>query len=196
MVNWPGDPAVRIRRIKEIRKGDDCDVSMLTMGSHTGTHMDAPLHFIRGAKAIDEMPLDAVVGPARVIEIRDRESVKVSELRRNRIARGERVLLKTWNSSRCWKKKGFVKDFVYISLEAACELAKIKVRSVGIDYLSVGGFYADGVKIHQTLLGAGIWIIEGMDLSKVRPGRVDLVCLPLRMFRGDGSPARAILRPK
>jgi arylformamidase len=195
MVHWPGDPAVRIDKKSDLAKGDAATVSRLRMGSHTGTHMDAPLHFIKNAKGLDEMPLSATLGPARVIEIRDPESVKPSELERYSILKDERILFKTRNSSRCWKTDRFVKDFVYISKEAASYLAARRIRTVGIDYLSVGGFFKDGHETHSILLKAGIWIVEGLDLSKIKPGPYELACLPLKILRSDGAPARAALRP-
>jgi len=165
------------------------------MGAHTGTHMDAPAHFVRGGIGIDDMPVDAAMGWARVIPIRDRKSIKPDELVRHAIRRGERVLFKTHNSSHCWDTDSFVEDFVYLSATAAQYLAERQVRLVGVDYLSVGGFRADGVESHQALLKAGIWIIEGLNLKRVRPGRVQLVCLPLKIAGGDGGPARALVRP-
>ncbi len=196
MVHWPGDPSVAITRTSDIASGDAATVSRLSMGSHTGTHMDAPLHFIRMGKGLDEMPLEATIGPARVIQIHDPNVIRSDELKPHRIRRGERILLKTKNSTRCWKMDRFVEDFVYLSTEAARFLAARRVRTVGIDYLSVGGYRErNGVVVHRTLLGAGIWILEGLDLSRVRPGRYELLCLPLRVLASDGAPARAILRP-
>lgn len=195
MVHWPGDPSVEITRTHDIERGDTANLSIISMGSHTGTHMDAPLHFIRQGTGIDRMPLETTVGRARVIEIHDSESIKPEELSRHRIRRGERLLFKTRNSSRVWQTNTFITDFVYISKEAAGFLAERQVRLVGIDYLSVGGYKRDGREIHQTLLESGIWIIEGLDLSHVREGKYDLICLPLKLDNGDGAPARAILRP-
>jgi arylformamidase len=195
MVHWPDNPPVQIERIFAIERGDVCNVSKLAMGSHTGTHMDAPLHFVPTGVGIDTMPLDAVIGQARVIEIYDTTSIKPDELRPHNIQRGERVLFKTRNSTRCWQSDNFVEDFVYISQEAARYLAELAVQTVGVDYLSVGGFKKDGVETHRALLEAGIWIIEGLNLSQVQPGLYDLICLPIKMVNGDGAPARAILRP-
>lgn len=194
MVHWPGDPSIQIDRMLDMQHGDICNVSKLAMGSHTGTHMDAPLHFIPTGKGLDEMPLSATLGRVRVIEIRDPTSIKPEELRPQRIRRAERILLKTQNSARCWQTDTFVEDFVYISPEAAHYLATLGVRTVGVDYLSVGGFKADGVEIHRALLEAGIWIIEGLNLSQVKPGIYDLICLPLKIAHSDGAPARAIVR--
>ena len=195
MVSWPSDPPARISHVKDMEKGDPCTVSLLEMGAHTGTHMDAPAHFVRGGRGINTMPLDTAIGSARVITIRGRESVKPEELARHRIRRGERILFKTYNSERCWETDTFVEDFVYISAAAARYLVERQVRLVGIDYLSVGGFYADGVDTHQALLKAGIWLLEGLNLKNVRAGRYQLICLPLKIDGGDGAPARALLRP-
>jgi arylformamidase len=194
MVHWPDNPPVRIERMLDIDCGDVANVSKISMGSHTGTHMDAPLHFVGEGKGLDEMPLDATIGRARVIETDDPESVKPCDLRRHGISSGERVLFKTRNSTRAWRTDAFVEDFVYISQEAARYLAAWQIRTVGIDYLSVGGFLRDGVETHRALLEAGIWVIEGLDLSRVEPGEYDLICLPLKVERGDGAPARAVLR--
>lgn len=195
MVHWPGDPPARITHALDIERGDPCTVSLLEMGAHTGTHMDAPAHFVRGGMGIDDMPLDAAVGAARVIAIRDRTSIKPEELLRHGIRHGERILLKTRNSDRCWDTDRFFEDFVYLSATAAQYLAERQVSLVGVDYLSVGGFRADGVETHQALLQAGIWIIEGLNLKRVPPGTVQLLCLPLKVLGGDGAPARALVRP-
>ena len=195
MVHWPGDAPVDISRIRDINQGDTVNLSVMAMGAHSGTHMDAPLHFIPGGAGIGEMPLDNVVGRARVIEIRDTESVKPAELQGHRIRRGERLLFKTRNSAHAWRRKRFVEDFVFISDDAACFLTERGVKVVGIDYLSVGSYKHGGSYVHKTLLGGGIWIIEGLDLSRVIPGKYELICLPLRLIQGDGAPARAIVRP-
>ena len=194
MVHWPGDPTVRVRRRLDMASGDDVNLSAISMGAHTGTHMDAPVHFVRSGKAIDQMPLSAVIGPARVIEIQDRESIKAEELRPHRIRRNERILFKTVNSRRCWSTDSFVKDYVYVSLEAARFLAARRVKTIGVDYLSVGDFKKNSHKIHVALLKAGVWLIEGLDLSRVKAGAYDLIALPLRIKGCDGAPARVLLR--
>jgi len=193
MVHWPNDPSVIIKRVVDMNKGGRCNVSHLDMGSHTGTHMDAPLHFLKNGKSLDQMPLEATIGPARVIPIKDKEMICINELKQHKIKRGERILFKTLNSKRCWIKNSFVKEFVYIPYETARYLTKIGVRTIGVDYLSVGGYKKDGRQTHETLLGAGIWLIEGLNLSKVKPGRYYLICLPLKILNSDGAPARAIL---
>jgi arylformamidase len=195
MVHWPDNPPVRIERVMDLEHGDAATVSSMAMGVHTGTHMDAPVHFQRGGVGIDQMPLEAALGLARVVEIRDPVSIKRAELEAAGLQPGERILFRTRNSERCWKTDDFVEDFVFISREAAHYLVERGVRTVGVDYLSVGGFREDAEATHLALLQAGIWVIEGLNLSPVRAGTYELVCLPLRIAGGDGAPARAVLRP-
>ncbi len=193
MLRWPGDALVRVRKIKEMNKGAGNNLSSISLGSHAGTHMDAPLHFFANGKSLDKMPIEAVIGPARVVEIKDEECVKVSELARFNFRKGERILIKTRNS--CFiKERSFRKNFVYISLPAAKYIVSRGVMTVGVDYLSVGGFKKDGPEVHRTLLGAGIWIIEGLDLTKVRSGKYNLFCLPLKTTGLEGAPARVVVR--
>jgi len=194
MVHWPGDSDVTIKRIRDMAQGEVCNVSFLSMSAHTGTHMDAPLHFLREGKSLDRLPIEATIGPARVIEITDPEAIKPDALRPCKIKQGERILFKTRNSKKSWNKTGFDEDFVYITQEAARYLAERRIQTVGIDYLSVGGFKRDGVETHHALLGAGIWIIEGLNLSQVKPGRYELICLPLKVLGLEGAPARAVLK--
>jgi len=195
MPHWPDNPPIVMQRPMELLRGHACNLSHLAMGVHTGTHIDAPVHFIHQAAGIDEMPLAATMGPARVIEIADPRVITADELRGHSLQAGERVLFRTANSPRCWQADRFVEDFVYISEQAAEHLAETRVRTVGVDYLSVGGYHADGAKIHRILLSAGIWIIEGLDLSAVSAGRYEMICLPVKLHGSDGAPARALLRP-
>ncbi|MBV8695473.1 MAG: cyclase family protein [Ktedonobacteraceae bacterium] len=194
LVHWPDDPSVQIERVTDLNRGDVATVSKLSMCIHSGTHMDAPAHFLKGGASIDTMPIEATIGRARVIEIQDSESINSEELERLDIRQGERILFKTKNSTRAWQSASFVQDFVYISYEAAQYLAKLRIQTVGIDYLSVSGFTKDGPETHYALLAAGIWIIEGLNLSQVPSGTYELVCLPLKMLGCEGAPARAVLR--
>jgi arylformamidase len=194
MHGWPGNPPTVVTMHLGTAKGDVCNVSAINLNSHTGTHMDAPLHFLADAKTMDDLPWDAVIGPARVVEIHDSAAIKVEELEELQPQKGERLIFKTRNSEVGWTKPEFDKDFVYISKEAAQYLVECGVQTVAVDYLSVGGFYHDGIETHHVLLGAEVWIIEGLDLSKVAPGNYDLLCLPIKFHRGDGAPARCLLR--
>ena len=134
------------------------------------------------------------MGPARVIRIEHPHAILPDELEGHDLQPGERLLFRTQNSERCWNTDQFVEDFVYISAAAAQFLVDRQVRTVGVDYLSVGGFVYDGVETHQILLSAGLWVIEGLNLAAVEPGAYELICLPLRTAGADGAPARAILR--
>jgi arylformamidase len=195
MVAWPGDPPVRIVRAQSIERGDEANITHLDMGAHTGTHMDAPAHFLDGAAGIDSMPLEATIGPARVIALEAAGGISAEELRRHEPAAGERLLIKTRNSERPWDRETFKEDFVHVAPDAAAYLAERGIRTVGVDYLSVGGYGGGSAETHQALLGAGIWIIEGLYLGGVAPGPYELVCLPIRLAGADGAPARALLRP-
>ena len=195
MPHWPTDPPVVVERALDIGRGDACNVSRVAMGVHSGTHMDGPVHFVHGAPGLDEMPFTATMGEARVIEIADPRRITADELLQHGLGAGERVLFRTTNSERCWTKPTFVEDFVSIAESAALHLAEVGVQTVGVDYLSVAGYHDDGVRIHRILLEAGIWLIEGLDLTDARAGRYELICLPVKLHEGDGAPARALLRP-
>ena len=194
MPHWPGNPPITLERVMELGRGDDCNLSRLAMGVHSGTHIDSPVHFLPGAAGVDEMPLSATMGEARVVEINDPRQITASELEKNELQPGERVLFRTSNSARCWRASTFVEDFVHISEQAATYLAERGVRTVGVDYLSVGRYPSGGTRVHQILLEAGIWIIEGLDLSPVTGGRYEMICLPVKLHGSDGAPARALLR--
>jgi arylformamidase len=194
MVTWPGDAPFERTNTLAIANGDPCNLSKLSTTAHIGTHMDAPRHYLDGAAGIETMPIAASIGRARVIEIQDPEVIRTSELEPHHLAKGERVLFKTQNSGRCWKTDHFQKKYIYIVPETALYLAECGVQTVGVDYLSVGGFESGGPETHRILLQAGIWIIEGLNLEGVEPGDYELVCLPLKIIGGDGAPARAVLR--
>ena len=191
MPHWPGDPVPSMARALDMDLGDICNARHLKMSAHTGTHMDAPLHFVNNSESIDRVPLTATIGPARVIQIEHPAFIGTEELTRHNIQPGERILFKTRN---VWDPKAFKKVFIACNAAAARHLVERKVQTVGIDYLSIGAYEADGVETHQIILGAGIWVIEGLDLTKVEPGLYDLICLPLKILGGDGAPARAVVR--
>jgi len=196
MVHWPGDPEPNFARISDIDQGAEANVTFCRFSAHTGTHMDAPCHFLAGASGIDSFPIDAGVGPARVIAVpRSCEVIGRDELAGKGIQPGERVLLKTRNSANRWDTLEFQPNYVALNASAAEFLVNTGVVLVGVDYLSVGVFQGDGLQTHKTLLRAGVWIVEGLDLSGTAEGHYDLVCLPLPIEGCDGSPARVVLRP-
>ncbi|MBN2168722.1 MAG: cyclase family protein [Actinobacteria bacterium] len=197
MTGWPGDPPVKIERFSELEKGDDYNATRLSLNTHTGTHMDAPLHFIPEGSAIDEAPPNMLIGRARVIEIDNPGPIGADELEPHNINKDERILLKTTNSSLPWHRMPFNEDYAYLSLEGASLLAEKRIVLAGIDYLSIAGFGpgAEAAETHRTLLKSGIYIIEGLNLASVEAGQYELVCLPLKIENGDGSPVRAMVRP-
>ncbi len=195
MLVWPGDDAVRIEQTMFIDRGDSYNLTFLAMSAHTGTHIDAPRHFLRGGAGVDTMPLDVMMGPARVVDVDDPEAVHARHLPAD-LQPGERVLFRTRNSTEYLAKPHFVEPFVYVARDAAQALADARVALVGIDYLSVGGFHTDLVETHEILLGAGIWVVEGIRLAHVPPGEYVLACLPLLIPGADGAPARAMLRQR
>jgi arylformamidase len=195
MIVYDGDPPVRIERVMEIARGDLANLSGMEMGAHTGTHVDAPLHFVEGGAGADRLPLDALVGPAVVADARAATSdIDAAALAALEIPPGtERLLLRTRNGD-LWARDEFTRDYVGVADDAARELVAMGVGLLGIDYLSIAPS-ADPAPTHRVLLEAGVVIVEGLDLRAVAPGRYDLVCLPLRLEGADGAPARALLRP-
>jgi arylformamidase len=194
---WPGNPPFELEPRQRMASGASANVSRLVLGTHSGTHVDAPRHFFDGRAGVDELPLDELVGSCRVVEIDvppGRHPIGVSEIQRG--AGGpppRRLLLKTANS-RLWNGAPFTSEFIYVTPEAAEWLVASGVRLVGVDYLSIEEFRKPGAPAHRTLLGAGVVIVEGLNLANVPPGPYELICLPLRIEGSDGSPARVILR--
>jgi arylformamidase len=196
VITWQGDPPFRAPRPRTIAGGDHCNVTQLAMGAHAGTHIDAPIHFIDGAAGVEQTPLDVVMGPAWVVDATTvRGAIDGEVLRRLDIPdRETRILFKTTNGS-LWSREEFDRNFVAVTADAAAVIVHRGVRLVGIDYLSVAPFGAS-VPTHTALLGAGVVVLEGLDLSSVDPGPYDLICLPLRIVGSDGGPARALLRSR
>jgi arylformamidase len=195
MPYWPDNPPVSIQPSQSISQGDVCNVSKLTLGSHTGTHVDGQRHFIQDGAGIDAMPPEATIGPARVIEIQNPQQITAAELQLHSLQAGERLLFKTQNSTRCYKSDEFVEEFVHFAADGAEYIVEQGIQTVGVDYLSVGGYQGNVVKIHHILLGAKVWVIEGLNLAAVTPGEYELICLPIRLQNGDAGLARAILKP-
>lgn len=193
MIVYDGDPDVHMERVKTIAGGASANVSRVDFGVHTGTHIDAPVHFIDGAPAMETVPLEALIGPAQVIDATGLAShIDAATLERLSIPAGaERVIFKTDNS-RLWDRERFSADFIALTGDAAEALVARGVRLVGIDYLSIGP-KGNGVATHVALLQAGVAILEGLDLRRVTPGAYQLACLPLLLVGSDGAPARAVL---
>lgn len=194
MPHWPGDPACHIKKVVSMDDGAVCNLTHLNLSAHTATHMDAPRHFIKDGQTMEQMPLDAVIGSCRVLQLNAKDQITPDHLHPHNLRRGERLLFKTRNSKESWAKNEFDKNFVSIRQDAAAYLVERGVRTVGVDYLSIGGYEKDGVETHQIMLGAGIWVIEGLNLASIKPGRYHMICLPLKIQGADGAPCRVVLK--
>lgn len=193
---YEGDAPMRFEFLKEMRRGDPLTLSAYSLGAHSGTHVDAPMHFVTDGAPIDKVPLDRLIGPARVIEIADDvQAITAAELAKHDWRGAPRILFRTRSSIRGWMTSPlFHRDFAYIAPDAAQALADANVQLVGIDYLSAEQFGAPAPRAHQILLGKGIPIVEGLLLTSVRAGDYDLIVLPMKVGGHEAAPARAVLR--
>jgi len=193
LVTYPGDPRPVLKFVKRLAEGGSSNLSELCLGSHTGTHVDAPLHFKDGAPSVDKISLDVLVGPARVVDMTGLEAITLADLDAADLGGVERVLFKTDNS-KLWSDPAFHEKFTYLEEDAAVYLVETGVRLVGVDYLSVEKPRTKTHPTHRALLGAHVVVIEGLNLSEVPPGDYELFCLPLRVEGAEAAPARVILR--
>src|SRR5437762_4505512 len=194
---YAGDAPLKFDFLKDMRKGDKLTLSAYSMGAHSGTHIDAPMHFITTGTSVDQLTLDPLIGPARVIDIPDSvQAIDAAELNKHDWKGTQRILFRTRSSLRGWMDSAaFHRDFAYIAPDAAQLLADAGVLLVGVDYISAEQFGASAPRTHQILLGRGIPIVEGLDLRPVQAGNYDLIVLPTQVPGHDGAPARAIARP-
>ena len=193
---YEGDAPMAFTFLKDMRRGDPLTLSAYSLGAHSGTHIDAPMHFVTGGASIDRIAIEALIGPARVIEIADGvQTIDAAELERHQWRGAPRVLFRTRSSARGWMRSStFHRDFAFIAPDAAQLLADAGVRLVGIDYISAEQFGAAAPATHRVLLGRGIPIVEGLVLANVPPGEYDLIVLPIKVAGHEGAPARAVVR--
>jgi arylformamidase len=193
---YEGDAPMKFEFLKDMRKGDALTLSVYSLGAHSGTHIDAPMHFVRDGASIDRVLLAPLIGPARVIDIPDSvQAIDAAELNRHDWRGAQRVIFRTRSSVRGWMEcPTFHRDFAYIAPDAAQLLADAAVQLVGIDYISAEQFGAPSPMTHRILLGKGIPIVEGLALAGVRAGQYDLIVLPMKVADHEGAPARAVLR--
>lgn len=190
---YPGNPEFELQPVKRIADGGSSNVSRLIMGTHTGTHVDAPHHFFDGSTAIDALELDLLIGRARIIDVPRRGGITAEDLAGAGLREDLRVLLKTPNSA-LWNGMPFKRDYTHLTEAGARYLVDQGVKLVGIDYLSIEQFKKAGAPAHRTLLSQGVIIIEGLNLSEAEAGMYELYCLPLRIAGADGAPARVVLK--
>lgn len=189
---YPGDPKISIEVRESIAKGAPCNVSSISLGSHTGTHIDPPYHFIESGIKVDQIPLNLLMGRTRIVET-TAKCIDKSVLKEIELDDCIRLIFKTRNSY-LWNSTAFAQDYVYVTPEAADILVSSGIKLVGIDYLSIEQYGSTTFQTHKTLLGNGVIIIEGLNLSEVDPGNYEMICLPLKIKDADGAPARVVLR--
>lgn len=191
---FPGNPPFAAEPVKRTSRGDSANVTALRMGTHTGTHVDAPRHFMDDRPGVDGLPLDLLIGPALVVEIAGpRRGIRAEDFADAPLGGHSRVLLKTANSE-LWRSAEFHNDFAYLDESGARILLDRGIRLVGVDYLSIEQFKRPGAPVHHMLLERGVVIVEGLDLSEVPAGVYEMFCLPLHIAGADGAPARVVLR--
>lgn len=192
---YPGDPPFQLDSTHRIADGQPYNATRLNMGVHSGTHVDAPYHFLADGATVDTLPLEILMGKARVVEVQARDKIERADLEPLDLRADLRVLIKTRMSGQL-RGGAFQEDFVHLTPDAALYLVQAGLKLVGIDYLSVEKYGSVDFASHHTLLAAGVVIVEGLDLSAIEPGEYEMTCLPLRIVGADGSPARVVLRTR
>ena len=193
MPAYPGNPDFELQPIKRIANGESSNVSRMIIGTHTGTHLDAPKHFFDEGGGVDTLSLDLLIGRARVVEITRRGGIGPEDFAAAGLREDLRVLLKTPNS-RLWNSTAFHEDYAHVTEAGARYLVEQGVKVIGIDYLSIEQFRKAGAPAHRTLLSNGVIIIEGLNLAEAEAGMYEMYCLPLAVSGGDGAPARVVLK--
>jgi arylformamidase len=194
MLAYPGDPPFAIEPVQGLGDAPYC-LSRMALTTHSGTHVDAPAHLLAGGATVDQLPLEILLGKARVVELLARERVERADLEALDLRDDLRVLLKTRMSGQMLKP-AYQEDHVYVTVDAAHYLAQAGLKLVGFDYLSVDRSGSADFPAHHALLEAGVVVVEGLDLSEVEPGEYEMACLPLRVGGGDAAPARVVLRSR
>ena len=191
---WPGSIGIHITRIKSFEDGDMVNVSKLECDVHTGTHIDAPSHFVENGATIEKLPLDILIGPVVVVDLPDVNIITASDLDNLGLPQGTKRLLFRTSNSELWRNEisEFQKDYVALSSDAARWIVDQEIHLIGVDYLSVQ-CYSDNPITHQILLKAGVIIVEGLNLIDVKQGTYQLICLPINLVGVEGAPVRAVL---
>ena len=193
MIAYPGDPGAKVTPRTSIRAGNNSNTSYIEISSHAGTHVDAPFHFENDGIPVDEVPLDLLIGPARLLPLEGKQRIEAEDLRNADLGAHKRLLIKTSNSM-LLKRAETSLEYVSLTESGARYVVELGIKLLGIDYLSVEKVKSAGSPVHHTLLGSGMVLIETLDLSEPAPGDYELICLPLRIAGCDGAPARVVLR--
>jgi len=192
-VRWVTSPPLELHERRRMSRGDHNNSSAVSMSVHSGTHVDAPFHFVPDGAAIDALPLDLFIGPAIVHAVETKSYITAEHIAAVDLKGANRVLFKTRNSQ-LLKRSDYEPDFVAFSVEAAEALVARGVKLVGLDYLSVAHAGDEQVPVHRAFLDHGVALLEGVDLSAVEPGLYELICFPIKLHGSDGAPCRAVLR--
>jgi arylformamidase len=191
---YPGNPEIHVSLQQSVALGAGANVSSVSFGSHTGTHVDAERHFFDNGMTVDQIPLEVLMGTATVLEFGDDVmSVGKADLQKRDLSGVTRLLLKTRNSGYLTQDPAFHRDYTYLAPDGAEYLVGLGVKLVGIDYLSIEQFHSGHHRTHLTLLGAKVVIVEGLNLDDISEGQYELYCLPIKLAGCDGAPARAVL---
>lgn len=193
MPTFPGDPPFEIRPVFQQKHGDRFNLATMSLGTHLGTHVDVQAHYLDGAGTVDKIPLDILIGPGTVVDVRGRPAIDRAALESLDVRARPRVLLKTDNGRRLLEET-FSPDYVYLTEDGAQLLVERGVRLVGIDYLSIEKYNNPGAPVHRTLLKAEVLVVEGLNLADIPAGPCEVYCLPLKIVGGDGAPARVLVR--
>jgi arylformamidase len=194
LLAYPGDPPFEIQAVHRLGEAP-FNLARLALTTHSGTHVDAPAHFVAGGATVDHLPLEILLGKARVVELLSRERVERADLEALDLRDDLRVLLKTRMSGQMLRPV-YQEDHLYLTVDAAHYLAQAGIKLVGFDYLTIDRAGSVDFPAHHALLGAGVIVVEGLDLSEVEPGEYEMACLPLRVGGGDAAPARVVLRSR
>ncbi len=195
LVTWPGDPVIELEKVYQLEQGDVATVSRINMCVHSGTHVDAPGHFIAGGKSVDELDLTILTGSALVVDALEADNINAAFLEKIDIPAGTNRLLFRTRNSELWSdaQQMFTEDFVAISEDGAHWITENGIQLLGVDYLSAAPFGDSNPVVHKILLRKETIIVEGLNLLNIEPGSYQLVCMPLKIVGADGAPARAIL---
>lgn len=192
---WPGDPTVSLMMTSSIVKGDQCNITRIQMGIHNGTHIDAPYHFLKDGATVDTIPIETFIGTCLVVDLDSEVLIEKRDIQKYNLNGHSRILIKTRNSE-MWANniRSFDTNYVAIGINAAQYLVEMNTILVGIDYLSIESFQSDGSPVHKLLFKKNITILEGLNLSGIKAGVYELICLPLKLEGCEGAPARVLLR--
>lgn len=194
-VVWPGDPQAIVSQLASHELGDDYQLSEAFFSLHTGTHIDAPLHFIKDGKDVTQIPSSSMMGDVLVMDVTNENKITAEYLKRQDFQNCERIFFKTISDEMDRKSSLEKNDFIALDVSAANYLREKKIKLIGIDGLSIA--IADELKeVHVSLLEKEIVIVEVLNLQEITAGIYEMICLPIKIAGAEAAPARVLLRKK